>query len=265
MNTKCLILLTIVAATLFCRAAETDVVYKTVVSTNWIYPSPQYRYVDKQLVNVDTYRSFETVSLPPTWTVYTPYIGPVDSTIHYLEVQVSGYVRHSADNAESWVLEFKNYAFIRNQWTFEKQSWKPLGGGNFLTRAILIDTRTNYYISGDIKDVYKTYDCGTPLTKPVCLLITNTASALKLAAEKAAAAKKTTQAKVVKWNQEQADKGDPTALLRMGEFYRDGNGVPKDLDKAREYLTKASAAGSPNAADELSKLNQGPTNATANP
>ena len=87
----------------------------------------------------------------------------------------------------------------------------------------------------------------------------------RVAAEKAAAAKKVTQAKVVKWNQEQADKGDPTGLLRMGEFYRDGNGVPKDLDKAREYLTKASAAGSPDAADELSKLNQVSTNAPANP
>lgn len=87
----------------------------------------------------------------------------------------------------------------------------------------------------------------------------------RVAAEKAAAAKKVAQAKAVKWNQEQADKGDPTGLLRMGEFYRDGNGVPKDLDKAREYLTKASAAGSPDAADELSKLNRVSTNAPANP
>jgi hypothetical protein len=83
--------------------------------------------------------------------------------------------------------------------------------------------------------------------------------------EQRRAAKKATQAKVVKWNQEQADKGDPTGLLRMGEFYRDGNGVPKDIDKAREYFTKASAAGSPDAADELSKLNRVSTNAPVNP
>lgn len=86
-----------------------------------------------------------------------------------------------------------------------------------------------------------------------------------IAAEKAAAANKAAQAKVVIRYQEQADKGDPYGLLRMGEFYRDGNGVPKDLDKAREYLAKASAAGSPDAADELSKLNQVSTNAPANP
>ena len=87
----------------------------------------------------------------------------------------------------------------------------------------------------------------------------------RVIAENAAAAKRAIQAKVVKWNQEQADKGDPTGLLRMGEFYRDGDSVPKDLDKAREYFTKASAAGSPDAADELSKLNQVSTNAPANP
>jgi TPR repeat protein len=77
--------------------------------------------------------------------------------------------------------------------------------------------------------------------------------------------KRAAQDKIIKWNQGQADKGDPIGLLRMGEFYRDGDGVPKDLDKAREYLTKASAAGSPSAADELSKLNQVSTNAPASP
>jgi hypothetical protein len=44
-------------------------------------------------------------------------------------------------------------------------------------------------------------------------------------------------------------------LLRMGERYRDGDGVPKDLAKARDYFEKAVAAGSPSAAEELSKLN----------
>jgi hypothetical protein len=85
----------------------------------------------------------------------------------------------------------------------------------------------------------------------------------RAAAEKAAAAKMAAQAKIVKSNQELADKGDPYGLLRMGELYRDGNGVPKDLTKARDYLTKAAAAGSPSAAAELSKLNQASTNSPA--
>jgi TPR repeat protein len=69
--------------------------------------------------------------------------------------------------------------------------------------------------------------------------------------------------KALKWNQEQAAKGDAYGLLRMGERYRDGNGVPRDLSKAREYFTKASAGGSPTSADALSKLNQVSTNSPA--
>ena len=56
-----------------------------------------------------------------------------------------------------------------------------------------------------------------------------------------------------------ADKGDPYGLLRMGERYRDGDRVPKDLTKAQEYLTKAANAGSPTADDELTKLKQSST------
>jgi len=72
--------------------------------------------------------------------------------------------------------------------------------------------------------------------------------------------KKAVQDNVLKWNQQQADNGDAYGLLRMGERYRDGDGVPKDLAKSREYLAKAAAAGSTDAADELSKLNQASTN-----
>jgi hypothetical protein len=76
-------------------------------------------------------------------------------------------------------------------------------------------------------------------------------------------AKKAVQARVLKGNQDLADKGDAYGLLRMGESYRDGEGVPKDLAKAKDYLTKAAAAGSPTAADALLKLNQVSTNSPA--
>ena len=78
----------------------------------------------------------------------------------------------------------------------------------------------------------------------------------KQAKDKEDEKKRTMVAKTVAFNQAQADQGDPVGLLRMGERYRDGDGVPKDLAKARDYLTKAVAAGEPSAADELSKLNQ---------
>jgi len=82
------------------------------------------------------------------------------------------------------------------------------------------------------------------------------------AKQKIEAQKKAVQDRVLKNNQALAYMGDPYGLRRMGERYRDGDGVPKDLAKAREYLMKAVAAGDPFAADELSKLDQS-TNAPA--
>ena len=121
-------------------------------------------------------------------------------------------------------------------------------------------------------DTVNTYDCGTEPTQDELRKLKDEADARqkaeeieldaqrRAAAEKAAAAEQSMQDKVLQWNQQQADKGDAYGLLRMGERYRDGDGVPKDLAKARENLTKASAAGSSDAADELSKLNQTSTN-----
>ena len=43
----------------------------------------------------------------------------------------------------------------------------------------------------------------------------------------------------VKKDQEQADEGDSIALRRMGNRYRDGNGVERDSAKAAEYYKKA--------------------------
>jgi len=92
-------------------------------------------------------------------------------------------------------------------------------------------------------------DYGTPCTKIW------TAEELRAADPRTAA-----NQKALKLNQQLADNGDVFGLLRMGERYRDGDGVPKDLIKARDYLTKAAAAGSTTAADELSKLNRVLTN-----
>ena len=60
--------------------------------------------------------------------------------------------------------------------------------------------------------------------------------------------------KVLKYNQSLADKGDAYGLLRMGERYRDGEGVEVNLTKARMYLTKAADAGSDTAKNELEQL-----------
>jgi tetratricopeptide (TPR) repeat protein len=51
-----------------------------------------------------------------------------------------------------------------------------------------------------------------------------------------------------------ADMGNPSATNNLGELYRDGMGVPKDLAKAKELFTKAVKLGSENAKGNLAKL-----------
>lgn len=79
-------------------------------------------------------------------------------------------------------------------------------------------------------------------------------AAKKAAREKAEAMKNIANAKALAANEAAAEKGDAYGLLRMGERYRDGDGVEKDLIKAKDYLQKSADAGSPTAADELKKL-----------
>ena len=77
-------------------------------------------------------------------------------------------------------------------------------------------------------------------------------------ANRAAAKAKVEEGKTraLKSNQEAAAKGDSFGLMRMGERYRDGEGVEKDLSKARDYFEKSFAADTNNfiAKEELSKL-----------
>lgn len=73
-----------------------------------------------------------------------------------------------------------------------------------------------------------------------------------------AAKKQAVVDKVLKNNEELADKGDVYGLLRMGERYRDGDGVPKDLIKAKTYLQQAATSGSLTAANELKALSNNP-------
>lgn len=64
----------------------------------------------------------------------------------------------------------------------------------------------------------------------------------------------TAKNKALQLNEDAAAAGDAYGLMRMGERFRDGEGVEKDLVKAREYLTKAVAAGSAGAVNDLANL-----------
>jgi hypothetical protein len=78
----------------------------------------------------------------------------------------------------------------------------------------------------------------------------------QIAAAKAAAAlmKQKTSAAALKYNRDLADKGDAYGQLRMGERYATGDGVEKDLVRARDLLSKSAAQGNPEASAELKKL-----------
>ncbi len=62
------------------------------------------------------------------------------------------------------------------------------------------------------------------------------------------------QEKALRYNMDLASKGDDYGEYRMGQRYRDGENVPRDLDKAREWLAKAAAHGNKPAARELAQL-----------
>ena len=63
-----------------------------------------------------------------------------------------------------------------------------------------------------------------------------------------------TAARVLRNTERAAAEGDTFAELRMGQRYREGDGVPKDLDKARKFLQQAADQGSPTAVEELLHL-----------
>jgi hypothetical protein len=186
------------------------------------------------------------------------------------------------------------YEIIRKHWTMEIEQFTPTPRKSYDEHekyvVILNCPHTEKLIAGEgakftcmrttnsiNKDgiSFVTYDCGTPPTLDEANKFkADTEERQKAAqkelgdqrhaaAEKADAAKKAVQAKVLKSNQDLADKGDAYGLLRMGERYRDGEGVEKDLAKAKDYLTKSAAAGSLTAAEELSKLNPVSTNSPA--
>jgi len=69
-----------------------------------------------------------------------------------------------------------------------------------------------------------------------------------------AQSKSKTDAKVLAWHKELAEKGDAYGEYKMGLRYETGDGVEKDLAKAKDLLGKSAAQGNKDAADELAKI-----------
>lgn len=113
--------------------------------------------------------------------------------------------------------------------------------------------------------VLEAYDCGLPDTaenrKKAGIAVPTPEQvaekrrvAQQPAVEAAAAKKQAADAATLKFYQELAEKGDASGQYRMGIRYLKGDGVPKDLDKARDYLSTATAQGNQDAAAELARL-----------
>ena len=60
--------------------------------------------------------------------------------------------------------------------------------------------------------------------------------------------------KAVELYEKSAQLGDSNAMCYLGNCYEEGDGVTKDLNKAREWYTKAAAQGSEKAKTELAAL-----------
>jgi hypothetical protein len=180
-----------------------------------------------------------------------------DNSPKSITLIVQWQINHPEDNRiERFNAKIENYPFVRPQWHFTQINPNPNEPGYW---------NPIQPIKGTVK-VLEEKNIFDNLGKPDrhamrYLWITNSIEPTRnrdkedyqppatRSAQKQAAA-----ARVLKMNQDAAAKGDAYGLLRMGERYRDGDGVEKDLAKAKEYFQKAADAGSPTAAEELSKL-----------
>ncbi len=95
------------------------------------------------------------------------------------------------------------------------------------------------------------WDYGVDYTPQAHMLTPEEAAAAKTEADRKKAER---DAATLKFESENSEKGSDLYQYRVGLRYLNGNGVPKDLAKARDYLSKAAAQGNKEAAAELAKL-----------
>jgi hypothetical protein len=109
--------------------------------------------------------------------------------------------------------------------------------------------RTGMFQHGN--ETLEQWDYGVDYTPQPRKLTPEEAAAAKTEAERK---KAESEAATLKFDLENSEKGSDLYQYRVGLRYLNGNGVPKDLAKARDYLSKAAAQGNKEAAAELAKL-----------
>ncbi|HEY2329460.1 MAG TPA: hypothetical protein VGI63_06565 [Verrucomicrobiae bacterium] len=139
--------------------------YKTIIVTNWIQPSERYCYVGKQLYDKYQSQNFVTVQIPAAAAIRVNYNGPVDFTVHLLNLSANW-----REGRTSVSVLVKNFSFIRGQWNYQNGCYYQPGGGAF-AQAMLISDTPNYDGYGNLVSTRKTYDCGIPMTTPYQLVL----------------------------------------------------------------------------------------------
>ncbi|MGA3145362.1 MAG: hypothetical protein ABSF10_20365 [Verrucomicrobiota bacterium] len=248
---KIILVLIIVAA---CAASAQPV--SSAQPKGWC-PKDPVREIDGSIVSATTMSEFYGVVLEvqPTGIRVQGEYG--DCKESYSSEKFSGFKAGEGD--EFFVAHFPYDVAVGDRVGREcVQIGNTFSPGSYMA-ALETGTYTYSTVLGGSRTIHK-LEYGTPYTSPPPP--PPTPEQIAAAKAKVVADKKANEEKGLKYNQELAAKGDSYGLLRMGERYRDGDGVPKDLAKARDYFTKAVAAGSPSAADALSGLDQSTNAAT---
>lgn len=101
----------------------------------------------------------------------------------------------------------------------------------------------------------ETFDYGMPLDSLPKVTPVPVSGAVAVTTNAPATQRKSsTDANLLKYYQDLANKGDAYGQFRMGERYLSGNGVPKDEAKAKDFFTKAAAQGNTDAEAALLRM-----------
>ena len=141
--------------------------------------------------------------------------------------------------------------FFVSGFPYEVAENDEIGTGLQIFRAMKGDIYDYKTIGGSTRSLHQLV-YGTPVKLPPPP--PPTAEEIEAVRQRAEQKKTAALAAALKYNKDQADKGDAYGELRMGERYRDGDGVDKDLAKAKDYLQKSADQGDLTASNELANL-----------
>jgi hypothetical protein len=230
----------LILATALLQYPATAMIHSSVTADNPLYhiQNPVSATPDQPVI-CDPLRVVNGTNMVVTPPVWQSFHGRV------LEVQPGGVRLENSLGNEFFVADFP-YTVAENEWVgIGDQHLYALPAGVYTYPTAIGGSRTIRKMEYGVIYV-------PPPPTPAQIAAAQKAAADKLAREKAKAAEGA--ARALKLNQDAAAAGDAYGLMRMGERYRDGDGVAKDFDKAREYLTRAVAAGSPGAQRELEAM-----------